>query len=425
VPATLIDLDTAPAAAPRPGHSSPRGRSALAALSLILLALLGPAAPGRLKATLIAARNQDDIFVHGERLYVVDAVPTGQPRPMRTYRLPDGKPLARTTLRIPDEVTGVLPVGDTTLIQTTIGERPAVVAMANATGLSPWWQFGSVRGASAAAGEVLISDDNEQEDFTAVDLRTGSFRWELLGPRGGLLTLAGERDGLPRWLVGLTGDGRLTSYDGRTGKSLASVRAAPFGALSGALAWPAGDDLFAVGGRPSGVTAYALPGLEPRWRIAPDRLPPLVDFEQGWLNADCGPVVCAFLPKLIALDPATGRTRWASDRWTVAGRAGDFLVAGDTDGEAPDSGPVTVLDPATGRVRADLGGWREIPGPDDGLTYLVHPGASTSLFGRFDPATISVRILGTTHQAFGRCDRGAGAVVCHLTAGPVAVWRLD
>jgi outer membrane protein assembly factor BamB len=423
VPSTLIDLDTAPAVAPRPGHSGPRGRSALAVLSLILIALLGPAAPDRLKATLIAARNQDDVFVHGDRLYVVDAVPAGKPRPMRTYRLPDGKPLARTNLQIPEAVTGVLPVGGTTLLQTTVGERPAVVAMDNATGLSPWWQFGVVRGASAAAGEVLVGDDNEQEDFSAVDLRTGSFRWELLGPRGGVLTIAGERDGLPRWLVGLSGDGRLASYDGQTGKQLAAVRAAPFGSLSGALTWPA-DDLFAIGGRPSGVTAYALPGLEPRWRIAPDRLPPSLDFTQAGLNADCGPVLCAFLPKLVALDPATGRTRWASDRWTEARRAGDFLAAGDTDGEAPDSVPVTVLDPATGRVRADLGGWRVISSPDDGLTYLVHPGTSTSLFGRFDPATVSVRILGRTDQALAHCDAGAGAVACHLTDGPVAIWRL-
>jgi outer membrane protein assembly factor BamB len=422
VPITLIDLDTAPAAAPRPGHSSPRGRSALAVLSLILVTLLGPAAPDRAKATLIGARSQDDTFVHGDRLYVVDAAPLGRPRPMRTYRLPEGRPLSRMNLPIPEAVTGVLPVGDTTLIQTTIGRRPAVVAMDDKTGLSPWWEFGSIRGASAPADEVLISDDNEQEDFTAVDLRTGSFRWELLSPRGGLLTLAGQRDGLPRWLVGLTGDGRLTSYDGQTGKPLATGRAAPFGSLSQALTWP-DDDLFALGGRPSGVTAYALPGLEPRWRIAPDRLPPSFDFTQGRLNADCGPVVCAFLPKLVALDPATGRTRWASDRWTLAGRAGDFLLAADTDGEAPDLVPVTVLDPATGRVRADLGGWREIPGPD-GPTYLVHPGASTSLFGRFDPATMSVRILGTTDQDFADCDGGAGAVVCHLTDGPVAIWPL-
>jgi hypothetical protein len=79
-----------------------------------------------------------------------------------------------------------------------------------------------------------------------------------------------------------------------------------------------------------------------------------------------------------------------------------------------------VLDPATGRVRADLGGWRQVYGPDATLAYVVNAGHPT-FFGRFDPARTAVRILGTTDEEFGHCDAAAGAVVCHLTDGPVAI----
>jgi outer membrane protein assembly factor BamB len=422
VTSALIDLDTAPAAGFRPGRSRPRGRSALAVLSLILLAFAGPATPPvseQLKATLITARNEDNVFVSAGKLYVIDAAATGLPRPMRTYRLPDGKLLARATLQIPEAVTGVLAVGDTTLVETTIGQRPAVIALDPASGSSRWWQFGLVRGASAAGGLVLLTNDRDAaEDFDAVDLRTGLYRWGVLAPVGGLLLTAGERGGAPRWLVSVDPQGRLDSYDALTGKRFATAQAAPFGPLPAALAQPVGS-LLVVGADAFGATAYALPGLTVRWH----RPTGSFEFADGWLEPDCGALLCAYLPKLVALDPATGQTRWTSDRWTYAQRAAGYLVAGNANG-TPDQMPLTVLDPATGRVRADLGGWRQVLGPDGTMAYAVNATGHPTLFGRFDPARMTVRILGTTDADFGHCDAAAGAVVCHLTDGPVAIWRL-
>jgi outer membrane protein assembly factor BamB len=433
VTSALIDLDTAPAADLRPGRSRPRGRSVLAVLSLILVALAGPATPPvseHLKATLITARNEDNVFVSGGKLYVIDATPTGVPRPMRTYRLPDGKLLSRATLQIPEEVTGVQAVGDTTLVETTIGRRPAVIAVDSAAGSIRWWQFGLVRGASAAGGLVLLTNDRDAaEDFDAVDLRTGLYRWGVLAPVGGLLLTSGQHDngllltdgqpgGAPRWLVSVDPRGRLDSYDARSGKHVATAQAAPFGPLPTALAETVGS-LLVVGADPFGATAYALPGLTARWH----RPTGTFQFAEGWLEPDCGALVCAYLPDLVALDPATGQTRWTSKRWTYAQQAGRYLVAGNAPG-APDQMPLTVLDLATGRVRADLGGWRQVLGPDGTMAYAVNAEGHPTFFGRFDPAHLAVRILGTTDADFGHCDATAGAVVCHLTDGPVAIWRL-
>ncbi|MEV6846885.1 PQQ-binding-like beta-propeller repeat protein [Actinoplanes sp. NPDC051411] len=417
----LIDLDTAPAAGLRPGRSRPRGRSALAVLSLVLLALAGPATPPvpeHLKATLITARNEDNVFVSGGKLYVVDAAPTGLPRPMRTYRLPDGKLLSQAALQIPEAVSGVRAVGDTTLVETTIGGRPAVVALDPASGSRRWWQFGLVRGASAAGGLVLLTDDRDPaEDFDAVDLRTGLYRWGVLAPVGGQLLTAGPAAGTPRWLVSVDPAGRLDSYDALTGKHLATARPAPFGPMPDALAEPAGS-LLLIGTDAAGATAYTLPGLATRWH----RPTGSFEFAGAWLEPDCGAELCAYLTNLVALDAATGQTRWTSDRWTYAHPAGGYLLAGNANG-TPDQMPLTVLDPATGRVRADLGGWRQVLGPDGTMAYAVNAAGHPALFGRFDPARTAVRILGTTDADFGHCDAAAGAVVCHLTDGPVAIWR--
>jgi hypothetical protein len=203
---------------------------------------------------------------------------------------------------------------------------------------------------------------------------------------------------------------RLDTYDAQTGKHLATASGAPLGPLAGAA-----DDLFVVGGSRDAVAGYALPGLTVRWSVTPD-----VDVSGASVGASCGAVLCLFRPTLVALDPATGRTRWTSGRWNYATSTDGLLAVSTVDG-VPDRLPLTLLDPASGRVRADLAGWHQILG-SDGLTYVVHPGR-TSLLGRFDRRHLAVGVLGTTDRDLGDCHAGTGAVVCHLTDGPVAVWR--
>jgi len=414
----MIDLDSAPAVHHRPGRSGPRGRFGLAGLSLVLVALLGPATPpgsGDLRPTIVPARNDDNVFVSGDRLYVVDATPTGRPHRMRTYRLPDGRLLAQSDLPVPEPVTGVRSLGATTLIATTVGQRAAVMAIDTATGRSLWWQFGLARAASETAGLVLLTDNDlsDGEPYTALDLRTGQFRRQIGGDDSEQVTLTGPPGGAPRWLVTLDYHQRLDTYDAWTGKHLATASGGPLGPVSGAA-----DDLFLLGGSRDGLIAYALPGLTPRWRISPES-----DLSGSRVGSGCGALLCLFRPALVALDPASGKIRWNSGRWTHAETAGGSLVVSDVDGE-PDRTPLTVVDPATGRTRAGLGGWREMTGPGGPMSALVHPGRTT-FFGRFDAARAAVRIVGATDRSVGHCDSGAaGSVVCHLADGPVAIWAL-
>jgi len=415
VPPALIDLDAAPAVRQRPGRHRSPARTVVAVATVVLVALLAaaaPPAPESRPAATIAAQPDDDVFVHGDRLWIVGAAATGRSRWMHTYRLPDGKLLTRTTLQIPEPVTAVLPVGDVTLIATTLGQRPMVMAMDDTTGRSRWWQFGDIRGAAQDASVLLLGDSGAQ-GMLAVDPRTGAFRWEVLVPDGGTLSIAGEAGGLPRWLVSEDAHGRLDTYDGRTGRHLASARASSSGQQQGAA-----DDLLLVGGTESGITAYSLPALAVRWHRA--GLPPSPSADR--VELDCGPLLCVIGPTLMTLDPATGHTRWASDRWTSAEPDGDFLLARKTDGP-PELAPVTVLDMADGRTRADLGDWRAVYGTDHPLDHLVDIGTRT-FFGRFDPAAKSVRVLGSTGLNVSDCQAGPGAMVCQLVAGPVTVWRL-
>jgi len=375
-----------------------------------LLAAATPPAPERGPATTIAARPGDDFFVHGDRLWVVGDATTGPSREMHTYRLPDGKLLGATTLPIAEPVTEVLPVGGITLVQSPLGQRSVVLATDDTTGRTRWWQFGDFRGAAHDGSLILLSDDGAR-GMLAVDPRTGAYRWEVITPDDGSLGIAGEADGLPRWLVSEGTNGRLDTYDGRTGRHLATARAAASLQQEGVA-----DDLLLMGSSQSGITAYALPALTVRWHRA--SLPPSPGADR--VETDCGGLICIIGPTLMTLDPATGQTRWATGRWTSAESDGDFLLARSTDGPA-ELAPVAVLDRADGRLRADLGGWRGLHGSDHPLDHLVNIGPRT-FFGRFDPASKTVEVLGGTGLNVSECKPGAASMVCQLVDGPVAVW---
>jgi hypothetical protein len=382
----VIDLDVAPP--PRATVTRRPSIPLLLSLAAVFL-LLGASAPRPRPApgVIIPATFRDDTFVDGNRLFVIN--PAGL---LRIFRLPDAHLVRQIRIRPPGPVSEVRQAGEVLLI-TTSGP-PATEAVDAGSG-RPLWSA-EAHPVSAADGLVVLTDDLST---WAVDSRTGTVRWRLDQPVAG-----------SRYLVNASFDG-MTAFDGRTG---AMVATAPIH-LSGVVYSYLADDRFVIGDS-TGLTAYRLPSLTALWHVAtptpPDRLEPR-----------CVQVLCYYTGDqgVTVRDPATGRTLWSSPRWATVAPLGADMVA------AADSGPLdavrlTLLDPATGRIRGDFDGWHAI---DDTIRYALHPASTRHnyWFGAFDPAHASVRIIGEVPQMSGSCLAAAGALVYHRIDGSIAVWR--
>jgi hypothetical protein len=128
---------------------------------------------------------------------------------------------------------------------------------------------------------------------------------------------------------------------------------------------------------------------------------------------------------MTALDAATGRPRWQSDRWGYAEPAGDRLIT--TLGTEEDGRPqIWVADRHTGRSLGDFGHWRYLGEAADGGLYGQYTAADgyTIVYGRLDPVTLRTRILGHLDRVSGDCRTGGGALICRLTDASVVVTPL-
>jgi outer membrane protein assembly factor BamB len=405
--AGLIDLDAQPGVSAAP-LGRPHPRAVLGLLTVLLLLTLGAATPlpRPVPAAIIPATFLDETFVDGDRLYVVGPAAGTGLQLMRIFRLPDARPLGRMEIGYPGSVSGVRRVGRVLLI--TAGGPSVTVAVDAGTGRQ-LWQFGATV-LTVSADTVLMTTTSVLNDGAvwALDPLTGVVRWKVDQPVGGGFLVAS------RWLVTTSRQGRIASYDGRSGALLASVQTR----LAGfSYNYTAGDQ-FLIGDA-EGLTAYGLPGLTPRWHVATDR-------REDFLQADCVRILCSYYGQqgVGVRDPATGRSLWSSSHWDTIAPVGDGLI-GAADQGSLDGVPLFLLDPATGRSRGDYGGWRAVVGPDGSLRYALHPAATPNdyWFGELDPARPAVRILGEAPQVSGHCDASAGALIYHRIDGTIAVWR--
>jgi len=384
----VIDLDIAPrvAVARRP--------LAPLLLSLVLLLTLAAAAPPARPATAVSvpATFLDDTFVDGNRLFVVS--PGGL---LRIFRLPDARPLGRMDIGYLGSVSAVRRVGDVLLL--TAGGPRVTVAVDAGSGRKLWSARADV--VSVSGGLVLLTDDLT---IWAVDPHHGTTSWRIAQPTVGT-----------RFLV-TAGIDSMTSYDGQTGARLATARIS----LSGIIYSYISPDRFVLGDS-SGLSGFLLPSLAPQWHVTTDP-------QEDRLQPDCVRVLCSYLGDqgVTVRDPATGRALWTSPRWATLQPLGPGLLA------AADHGPLDavrlfLLDPATGRVRADFGGWRAVIDTDGGLRYALHPATTPNdyLFGELDPVHGTVRILGDAPQISGHTDVSAGALIYHRTDGSITVWRFS
>jgi hypothetical protein len=390
VTAALIDLDTVPRVAPARRPLAPL------LLSLVLVLLLGAAvpAPRQARAVIIPATFRDDVFVDGDRLFVVDPFTNQDDQLLRIFSLPAGRPLGQMKIGYPGSISGVRRVGNVLLI-TASGPR-VTVAVDAASGRQLWETGANV--VSVSGHTVLMSDDLA---IFAMDL-AGHVLWRVDWPTLG-----------PRFLVSAALDS-MTSYDGRTGSVLASASLH----LSGIIYTYISSDRFIIGDS-SGLSAYLLPSLTLQWHAATSP-------REDRLQPDCVRVLCSYLGQqgVVVRDPATGHTLWTDSRWATVAPLGPALV-GAADHGTLDAVRLTLLDPLTGAVRGDFGGWRAVIGPDGSLRYALHPATSPDdyWFGELDPAHGTVRILGEAPQISGHTDVSAGALIYHRKDGTIAVWR--
>jgi hypothetical protein len=351
-----------------------------------------------------------------------------QNRIISTYGLPSGKLLSLTSVTVSGAIFDVTSVGDTMLVSfqvDTVGAE-ATVALRAGTGTAVWRRPSRLLGLSAADGLVLLRENSPQFGnlhWYGIDLTTGDVRWQLEQPVGGYITETGFTGGFPGTLVVVDAAGHVEIRDSRTGRVTSSgTIAVPSDWTSRGIAlWPDGD-LILVGDH-SSATAYALPGLTPRWRTP-------VDLYASYIGPTCGDAVCFFSPRtggMLVVDRLTGQRRWSSDRWSYADQIGPYLLAG---GDAPAGGSNTlsVVDTRTGQVRGDFGRWQSIGPPDaDGTVVALRtqPADDTVFYARLDPVRLTTDVLGVGDHISGDCQTTDDVLVCRRTDASVGIWPLS
>ncbi|QGN50039.1 PQQ-binding-like beta-propeller repeat protein [Micromonospora sp. WMMC415] len=426
---TLIDLGDLrdaerpepPARRPRPPANRLPGFLAVLLLALLTLAAATPP-PGRV-AVVVPARLGVDRLVAGNLLLVVDPPSRERtPRSMAAYRLPGGEPAWRAPLPVDGRFWGVSARADDLLLISGYevppeGRGTVTVALDAATGAYRWQQPGAALGVSG--GGLLLEDFSREGRGTlrAVDPCCGTPRWTADVPAGEV----GYRftpDGMDRVLLS-DPRGRVEVRDAVTGAVLVAADLWSTAERPYRSTQMVGDLLVTIGGTPPVMTAYGVDRLDRRWRA------PVPDAS---LVLDCGGVICGQTRSgtLWAVDPATGRPLWTRPGWDTMWAAPGRLVVVRVPGTGTGPADLAVLDPVTGRVRAELGRWefaQQEPGHGRLLAVRPHP-AGGPLVAEIDAAAAIVRVLDVLPEASGDCHAIVGGVLCRRPDSSIGLWRL-
>lgn len=442
---TLIDLGEAPREpsldeAPPPRRPAVRRLGLVAVLALLLgtIAAAGPA-PRPLPSAVVPAPLGAVVVLADDRLFVLDPLTADPaatvPPQVAAYRLPGAVPLARVplTMRLGGLAQFAGRVGDTLLLNTA-GEPllQRIVAVHALTGAVVWSRDASFEGLTTGGAALLRTgptDPTGERDLggvlTAVDVATGETRWSWSYPTGTARSQRYERTGdAVSLLVDRLPTGRLELRDVASGEVTGSIDLpAPAAGAAPADWYPSvvGDLLLIwEGGRT--LTAYELGGLVRRWTVGTE------ESENFWAR-DCGPVICLDGPRggTRALDPATGLARWFTDRVIDATPYADRLIGtGGFQATGDSSADVTVLDPGTGKVVAELGRWRVVgPSADGRRLYGVRYGRDGQAWiAELDPAAGSAVVLARLDRVSTECEARRDTLVCRRPDGALGLWDL-
>jgi hypothetical protein len=441
----IIDLGEVPrrrSAAPPDEEErawSPRHRWLLGGIVSIVLIGLGATVP--VAPPLVAARLDTegrDYVLYGTDHYYAFGLGDGPGgRTVTAYGLPGGETAWRVPLLRSREGWLTVPAaGPPTLIsdETEIGAddiapvRDAAVVAASGRVL---YRTGAQLIGITPSGTVLMWTSRGGEFGVAAggrhlvgrDLDTGRVHWTYDAPPGAWLWWDPNDGGLAAVAV-LLPSGRLELRDLEGGGLVAAADvlrprnpAEPSGAVQ-----LAGDLVLVEDWRDGRVwvTAYGRQRLDRRWTTPMDLASEYVE--------PCGDLLCVggLNGGIRVLEAATGRTAWASDRWSFLEPVGDHLLAGPA-GARPGGAGLMVLDRRTGRVRADLGRWTPVwPVPPDGQPIAIRHDLrnSRSWVGRIDVVRGKVYVVGAVTGVTDDCRAGREYVTCRRPDGRTGVWQL-
>ena len=302
--------------------------------------------------------------------------------------------------------------------------QPSTTAISETTGVARWRREGSVVTIPGSPALLVVSGVRSLSGYgrrvegsvEAVDPETGAPRWRVDLPSTAVLMGVPGPAGQPPRMLLVHDNETLAVHDLDTGRLLRTAVVPPAEYEPGNPGVSGGLIVLRhPGGSGLQISAYDPVTLHRLWTRP----------AQGAFEAQpCGPLTClAGANGVRAVDPATGTQRWYEPGWrSVEPRGGMLLAYGSPLGI---SDLIGIVDPATGRVVADLRGWRPLPGLAAGdrllVTRLMDAGARTvvAVAGPGDPRP---RTLTDLPPGTSDCQAAPARLICRSSAGELTVW---
>ncbi|MBF9128383.1 PQQ-binding-like beta-propeller repeat protein [Plantactinospora sp. S1510] len=429
----------------RPGRRRSRFlRVGLPALLAALLATMaaGNPFPGPWREVDVPAPLGATVLLDRDWLFVIAGLDSnGSGQELTGYRLPEGTSRWRTTLP-PGEVGQPMLLGDMLVLVSHAEQSPSgrsrVTAVDARTGAISWDREMTVDTVTGAGDLVVWAGpegwkppDGLEEDpvqyrpagtLQAIDPASGRPRWSLSTPAGARRTYKYSPFGQVAEMALVLSSGRVEMLDLATSAVTRTAQLPPPPADRPDVYWYVDlvGDLFVVYEERS-ATAYGPTGLDRRWSIPRDD-------SQEYGPVECGAYLCTHLRDngMRIWDARTGRLRWSDPRWINLRQVGDvFIATALTESDTPDL--QYAVEPATGRVLAELGSWQsmEIESEDPRRIGIRIGGDRRAWVTEVDTRTLRTRLLTVLSGISADCGLTGETLHCRRTDGSIGLWQLQ